>query len=378
MPDAVSSNTENFPVFALSHFFLQKSHMIYLNAAGLSPFNQAVQQEVAATLEEFSRLLYSDEGIHHYRQTLQRCRHNLAQFLQVEDAQRIAFVPNATTASSLVLSRIHWQSGDHVLTTTHENSTVLKEILALQPHGVQIHTLEPSSPAEFEREIEQRLETKRVRAILISHVSHIDGRIFPIERLYQLTQKYPTLLIIDGAQAVGHIPVDFHDWQPDAYFFPGHKWCAGPMGTGALILRNQFTECDERKEPRQPAWADYELGTQNIGLIAGFAKACLIKQKDGLNTARLEQIREKVRQELSKISRIRIIEWDGPHSPGILSLTSRRKETNDQFQSKSHDIAWKTFQWPNNHGQIGIRLSWSSATSQSDIDSLLTFFRTMT
>ena len=41
--------------------------MIYLNVAGLSPFNQAVQQEVAATLEEFSRLLYSEEGIQHYR-----------------------------------------------------------------------------------------------------------------------------------------------------------------------------------------------------------------------------------------------------------------------------------------------------------------------
>lgn len=352
--------------------------MIYLNAAGLSPFNQAVQQEVAATLEEFSRLLYSDEGIHFYRQTLQRCRQNLAQFLQVEDAQCIAFVPNATTASSLVLSRIHWKSGDQVLTTTHENSTVLKEILALQPHGVQIHTLEPGSPAEFERAIEQRLETRCVRAIVISHVSHIDGRIFPIERLYQLTQKYPALLIIDGAQAVGHIPVDLHDWQPDAYFFPGHKWCAGPMGTGALILRNQLTECDERKELRQPSCADYELGTQNIGLITGFAKACLIKQKDGMKTARLALIREQVRQELSNIAQLRIIEWEGPHSPGILSLTSQREETNNNLQSKAHDIAWKTFQLPNNQEQTAIRLSWSSATSQSDIDSVLRFFQTMT
>lgn len=64
--DAISSNTDNFPVLVLSHF-LQKGHMIYLNVAGLSPFNQAVQQEVAATLEEFSRLLYSEEGIQHYR-----------------------------------------------------------------------------------------------------------------------------------------------------------------------------------------------------------------------------------------------------------------------------------------------------------------------
>jgi len=256
-------------------------------------------------------------------------------------------VPNATTASSLVLSRIHWKSGDHVLTTTHENSTVLKEIVRLQPLGAQIQTLDPSSPVDLEREIEKWLQSTQVRAVIINHVSHIDGRMFPIERLHQLTKKYHALLIVDGAQAVGHIPVDFHDWQPDAYFFPGHKWCAGPMGTGALILGKKFTECDERKEPSQPSWTDFELGTQTIGLITGFAKACLIKQEDGMKTARLEKIREEVRQELSKNSQFRIIEWDGPHSPGIFSLTSQRKETDGQLQPNYHDIAWKTFQLPN-------------------------------
>lgn len=354
--------------------------MIYLNVAGLSPFNQVVQQEVAATLEEFSRLLYSDEGIHHYRQTLQRCRQNLAQWLQVEDAHRIAFVPNTTTASWLVLSRIHWKSEDHVLTTTHENSTVLKEILALQPQGVQIHRLDPSSPAEFEAEIEQLLKTTHVRAIVISHVSHIDGRMFPIERLYQLTQKYHALLIVDGAQAVGHIPVDFQNWQPDAYFFPGHKWCAGPMGTGSLILGKQFPERGEMvqtegEEERQPPWADFELGTQNIGLIAGFAKACTIKHQDGLKTDRLERIRMEVRQAVSKASRLKTLEWEGPHSPGILSFTCLEKRTERQLQSRSNILNWKTFSLPGNSEQQAFRLSWSSDTTKTDLDSLMILFQ---
>ncbi len=354
--------------------------MIYLNVAGLSPFNQAVQKEVATTLKEFSRLLYSEEGIQYYRKTLQHCRQDLAQWLQIKDSQRIAFVPNATTASSLVLSRIHWKSGDHVLTTTHENSTVLKEILALQPKGVQIHRLDPSSPAEFEAEIEQLLKTTQVRAIVISHVSHIDGRIFPIERIYQLTRKHRALLVIDGAQAVGHISVSFQDWQPDAYFFPGHKWCAGPMGTGALILGKPFLIPEiighhDGKEIRQPPWWNFERGTQNIGLIAGFAKACRIKQQDGLSTTQLEQIGKEVRQKLSKVSQLRILEWDGPHSPGILSLTSQEKQPEGQLPSNGHGISWKTFPLPNQQGQTGIRLSWSSNISKPDIESLLTFFR---
>jgi len=354
--------------------------MIYLNVAGLSPFKPEVQQEVTTTLEQFSRLLYSDEGIHYYRETLQRCREGLAQWLQVEDAHRIAFVPNATTASWLILSRIPWKSGDQVLTTTHENSTVLKEIMAIQPRGVHVHTLDPSSPGELEIEIEQLLKSRQVRAIVISHVSHIDGRIFPIERLYRLTQSYHALLIVDGAQAVGHIPVSFHDWQPDAYFFPGHKWCAGPMGTGALVLGRPFAERDENDDDEggkttQPLWADFELGTQNIGLIAGFAKACTFKQQDGLKTATLESLREVVRRALSETSGLKFLEWEGPHSPGIFSFTCLDKRTESHLQSKFHDIAWKIFPLPKDLKGTGIRVSWSSAIPKRDVESVLTLFQ---
>jgi L-cysteine/cystine lyase len=354
--------------------------MIYLNVAGLSPFKHDVQQEVTTTLEQFSRLLYSDEGIHYYRETVQRSREGLAQWLQVEDAQRIAFVPNATTASWLVLSRIPWKSGDQILTTTHENSTVLKEIMALQPRGVHIYRLDPSSPDELEIQIEQLLKSRQVRAIIISHVSHIDGRIFPIERLYRLTQSYHALLIVDGAQAVGHIPVSFPDWQPDAYFFPGHKWCAGPMGTGALILGKSFAAPDENdrnegKEINKPLWADFELGTQNIGLIAGFAKACAIKQQEGLKTATLESLRKEVRRALSETSGLKFLEWEGPHSPGILSLTCLDKQTESHLQSKPHNIAWKIFPLPKDRKRTGIRVSWSSDIPKRDLKSVLAVFQ---
>lgn len=352
--------------------------MIYLNIAGLSPFKQEVQKEVETTLEQFSRLLYSEEGIQYYRETIQRCRQELAQWLQIENVERIAFVPNATTASWLILSRINWKSGDHILTTTHENSTVRKEISNLCTRGVQVHTLDPKSPAELEAEIEHILTSQPVRAIVISHISHIDGRIFPIERLAKLVQTQQALLIIDGAQAVGHIPVNFHDWQPDAYFFPGHKWCAGPMGTGALILGKQFAEHggihrDKGQESSHPLWLDFELGTQNIGGIAGFAKACMIKQHEGLRTEALENFREEVRQALLRIPGLKILEGEGPHSPGILSCICLDKQTEARLHSQAPTIVWKTFPHPNNPKQTGIRLSWSADIPKTDQESVLVF-----
>lgn len=346
--------------------------MIYFNVAGLSPFNQEVQREVTTTLEQFSRLLYSDEGIRYYRETLQRCRYELANWLGVQDENSVAFVPNATTASSLVLSRIAWKSEDQILTTTHENSTVLKEILALQSRGVVVRTLDPSSPQELKIQIERHLKSSQVRAIVMSHVSHIDGRIFPIAQLAKVARTHQAVCIIDGAQAVGHIPVSFQEWQPDAYFFPGHKWCGGPMGTGALILGKQFTN---RKERTPPLWEDFELGTQNLGLIAGLAKACLIKQREGIQTTRLEEIREKIRQVLSTGFQFRIIEWDGPHGPGILSFTDKEKKPKGLLPPKVPELSWKTFALPNQNDQTGIRLSWSADTPQTDIEKLLTVFR---
>ena len=354
--------------------------MIYFNVAGLSPFNQAVQQEITTTLEQFSRLLYSDDGIRFYRETVQRCRSSLAQWLQISDAERIALVPNATTASWRVFSRIQWKPGDKILTTTHENSTVLREILSLQTQGVDVHTRDPISPDDLECQISELLASTHVRAIMMSHVSHIDGRILPIERIYRLAQKYHALLIVDGAQAVGHIPVNFQEWQPDAYFFPGHKWCAGPMGTGAVILGKEFSEYGgikqpEEKEAHRPPWIDFELGTQNIGLIAGFAKAILIKEQEGLSTARQEGIRERIQRELSKIPDSDILEWDGPHSPSILSWTCVNERTEGQLLSKTHDISWKTFPLPQNPAKMGIRLSWSSVTSNTDLEALFNFLQ---
>ncbi len=353
--------------------------MIYLNVAGLSPFNQSVQQEVTSTLEQFGRLLYSDEGIRFYRETIQHCRNSLAQWLQVSDVERIAFIPNATTASWLVLSRIHWKPGDKVVTTTHENSTVLKEILSLQTQGVDIHTLAPTSPDELEFQIREILESTQVRAIVISHVSHIDGRILPIERLNRLAQKYQAFLIVDGAQAVGHIPVNFQEWQPDAYFFPGHKWCEGPMGTGALILGRQFAERDEKHnvEASQPLWTNFELGTQNLASVTGFALACKFKQQEAMDSPINDRLRTEWKACLQAHKDLAISEWAGPHSPGILSFVCLGAKT-EQFLrtvAKTNSLSWKYFNHPSFPGKTSIRVSWLMNTPQLEHSVALNFLQ---
>lgn len=359
--------------------------MIYLNPAGLSPFDPEVQEEIIRTLDTFSRLLYAEAGIQHYRETLQRCRRAIADWLALNDEQRVAFMPNTTTACCLTLSRIKWKNGDILLTTTHENSTILQEINELEDRGVEIISLEPDSPAGLLLQIETAVHACSVRAIVVSHVSHFDGRIFPIAAIQNLAQSHQALLIVDGAQAVGHIPVTFQQLRPHAYFFPGHKWCAGPMGTGALILDEQYGETTARQngekdcqQNTRPYWTRYELGTQNIGLIAGLAKACDKKRHAGMNGQILEEIREEWKVCLGRHSSIRIIEWDGPHAPGIISFACLDEKTEQLIQtiSATHSIAWKTFTHPSYPSRLSVRVSWTADTPKTALRSVFNFLKT--
>ena len=347
--------------------------MIYLNPAGLAPFHPDVQQEVSRTLNTFSRLLYAEAGIQYYRDTLQACRRTISDWLGLNDAQRLAFMSNTTTACSLVLSRINWKPGNVLLTTTHENSTILNEIDKLSDRGVRVITLDPDAPSGFLSALERTLSEQPVQAIVISHVSHFDGRIFPITAIQDLAQSHHTRLIVDGAQAVGHIPVSFQEIYPYAYFFPGHKWCTGPMGTGALIVGK------DGHQATQPYWAGYELGTQNIGLIAGFAKACHLKAQQDRHNRILEQVREEWKICLGHHSGIRIIEWDGAQAPGILSFACLNEHTEQAMHtlSSTHSIAWKTLTHPSHPSSLSIRISWTSDTPSLDIRSTLELFSSL-
>lgn len=359
--------------------------MLYLNPAGLSPFHPDVQREVTKTLDTFGRELYSESGVQLYRETIQQARTTIAGWLELEDTQHLAFVSNTTTACSLTLSRIHWKAGDTLITTTHENSTILHEIDTLQNRGVRILSLDPDATTGFLPALERTLNEHSVRAVVISHVSHLDGRIFPLASIQALARTHRALFIVDGAQAVGQIPVSFRHLHSDAYFFPGHKWCAGPMGTGALILSEEFVkECANpigtkaSHKPDQQDWMGFELGTHNIGLIAGFAKACSMKHQEALQSPALDTIRKEWKTCLQRYQGVKILEWEGPHAPGILSMVCLEETTGQLLQgsASTHGLAWKTFAHPSYPSKLSIRISWATTTPPNDMREALACFST--
>ena len=128
-----------------------------------------------------------------------------AHLLHVSDPSSIAFTTNASTAYYLLLSSLKWEPGDTILTTTHENPSITKQLRALEQEGIRVHAVRPTSLDAFLQGLEERFSKPGVKAIVLSHVSHVDGRVFPVHDVASLARARQCLVIIDGAQAVGHI-----------------------------------------------------------------------------------------------------------------------------------------------------------------------------
>ena len=354
--------------------------MAYLNYAALCPIRPEVEQEIESTLTEFKQYLYSEAGIQWYRKKVEKCRESVAGLLQVSDPSSIAFAPNSSTANYLLLSSITWNPGDVILSSTHENPSIRNELLSLKSRGVKTQFLSPaSSPSQFLRSLEHTLQKQRIKAMVLSHVSHVDGRIFPIAEIGALAQDQKILFIIDGAQAVGHISVEFDNLNCDAYFFSGHKWCCGPLGTGGLVISDRvFTfspslSSNSLAKGQHPA-SRFEIGTHNIGLIAGLGKACHLKKEEGLNTDTLWNMRQDVKQQLSKRTDLQQREWDGPHAPGILTISHSQHHHLMTIFEKEKIVVKSFTDYPEDEIPL-VRISWVQETNTDQVIEALALIR---
>lgn len=348
--------------------------MIYLNYAALCPALAEAEEEVERTLAEFKRYLYSEAGIEWYLRTVNDCRHRVGELLHVDDPSSIAFTTNASTAHYLLLSSLKWEPGDTILTTTHENPSITNQLRVLEREGIRVGAVKPASLHAFLQTLEARFNEPGVKAIVMSHVSHVDGRVFPIHEVASLARAQQCLVIIDGAQAVGHVPVDLSALDFDAYFFPGHKWCEGPLGTGAMVVRESFVlhpryRAVEAETHNRATASRFEIGTHNIGLIAGLAKACEQRCRRGIDTEPQRTFREMAKELLGRHPHCRFLEWQGPHAPGILTFKGADNLDHEAFVKRlasEAGIIMKPFlDYPEGNAPA-IRLSWSSTMDQRD------------
>ena len=212
------------------------------------------------------------------------CRERLAVLLGADDPMCIVHCFNCTDALNLAIKG-SLRVGDHVVATCLEHNSVLRVLYGLAERGRVALTLVAPRPDGFvDPEDVRNALTPSTALIVCTHASNVTGAIQPVAAIGQVARTAGVRYLIDGAQALGGMPVDVNALGCDLYAFPGHKSLLGPQGTGGLYiadglrlnpLREGGTGTDSQSLLQPDTLPErYESGTVNLPGIAGLAAGC--------------------------------------------------------------------------------------------------------
>lgn len=256
------------------------------NAATSSPKPQCVIDAVHRALTKFN----ANPGRSGHRaaleagRTVQQARERLQQLLGAEEASGVIFTFNCTDSLNLAIKG-SLNRGDHVITTLLEHNSVLRPLNELAERGRISLTMLPPRPDGFIDPDDVRAAIRPdTRLIVMTHASNVTGAIQPVAAVGQLAREHGIRYLIDGAQALGCLPVNVRALHCDLYAFPGHKSLLGPQGTGGLYIRpgtglhtlreggTGSSSDSMRQPPERPE--RFESGTVNLPGIAGLGAGC--------------------------------------------------------------------------------------------------------
>ncbi|PKQ15039.1 MAG: cysteine desulfurase [Actinobacteria bacterium HGW-Actinobacteria-7] len=207
-------------------------------------------------------------------------RRDVATFLGVADTHDLSFQPGCTQAMNLVLLGL-LVPGDRVVACSMEHNAVARPLNALAARGVEVVVVDADEAGVVDAdEVEAVVAAGRTRAVVCQHAGNVTGAIQPIPDLGDIAHANGALLLVDGAQAGGHLPVDLGRLGADAWACSGHKGLLGPQGVGVLYLAPTCEPAElvsggtgggSSEDPLQPLARPerYEAGTPNTPGILG-------------------------------------------------------------------------------------------------------------
>ena len=204
---------------------------------------------------------------------------------KAEEVAEVVFTPSATLACNQVLGGLSWKKENTVYVTSYEHNAVMRVLhLLQQQYGFQIEEL-AITPETLQLDMEKikyQFGKRPPNVVVMSQVSNVTGYIVPWEEIARETQKYEPVVIMDGSQGFGLVPVQLKNTPVDFYIFAGHKTLYGPLGVGGYInnrgkhlkhLLAGGTGSDSLNLEMSEDTAGYEPGSHNIVAIAGLLEA---------------------------------------------------------------------------------------------------------
>jgi selenocysteine lyase/cysteine desulfurase len=249
---------------------------------------------------------------------LRELRDALAGYLHCQ-RDELALVRNATEANNVVCNGLDLKAEDEVLLTDqeHPGGRCCWEQKAAR-FGIRLNYVPLPRPPASVDEIVERFRgalTPRTRVLIFSHITTTTGLVLPVKELCRLARERDVLTHVDGAHAIGQVPLDLHELGCDFYATSPHKWLLAPKGTGTLYVRAELLE-RLWVNIASNGWRDYALkayrfsnfGTSNLSVMVGLKAALDFHQALGPQRvyARIHALAQRVRDCIQEHPQLRL------------------------------------------------------------------------
>lgn len=231
--------------------------MIYLDNSATSRFKP--KQVINAVMSELYNSSNSGRGAHNDAITLGykifETRQNILKYFNATD-YNVIFTKNCTEALNIAIQGTA-KIGGHIITTCYEHNSVLRTLTYLEKtKNIRFDILFPKNHIQKTNDLvnnRQYLQNKdlvitadeiekhirpNTNLVIINHISNVLGVEENIEEIAYLCKKYSIMLLIDGAQSVGHKQIDIDRLGITMLASAGHKGLGGVQGTGFLVVNN--------------------------------------------------------------------------------------------------------------------------------------------
>lgn len=223
-------------------------------------------------------------------------REKICKLINGTEVLNVIFTFNATDSLNLAIKGV-LEEGDHVITTSMEHNSVLRPLNQLRKEGkIELSIVYADDKGYIDPQKIFEALTPNTKMIVTTHMSNVFGTIVDIKAIGDFCKENNILYLVDASQSIGVLDIDVQEMNIDLLAFPGHKALFGPMGTGALYIKEGIivkplkeggTGSYSHSIDQPDLYPDsLESGTPNgVGIIA------LGKGIDFINEVGLENIR---------------------------------------------------------------------------------------
>jgi cysteine desulfurase / selenocysteine lyase len=234
----------DFPVL---HQTVNGKPLIYLDNSASSQVPQVVIDRCTVYIEQEHSNIH--RGVHYLSQkattAFEGAREKVKRFINARESRECIFVRGTTEGINLVMygyGRKFIGEGDEIVISAMEHhANIVPWQMLCEEKGARLRVIPMNDAGELLLDAYHGLLNERTRFVSLIHVSNALGTINPVKEMIAQAHKYGVPVLIDGAQAAPHMPVDVQDLDADFYVFSGHKMFA-PTGSGIIYGKAELLE----------------------------------------------------------------------------------------------------------------------------------------